>query len=182
MGRGEYIANQTMQLIKVIDSVCCGICHYSVAFSFNRSVGMRPVTASTAWATPMVAMSRLGLVTEWVGIRYRQMSEQQYFFALSVFRACFWSHFNFAFLQLFRINEANQLMQYDQCLTKGVDGTAVIITHCNLNEHTEWRYFKVCHDRYQASFEMQSGSLINKTTIFTTNQLCWLHQNILEYF
>ncbi|XP_067261262.1 N-acetylgalactosaminyltransferase 7 isoform X1 [Chanodichthys erythropterus] len=44
--------------------------------------------------------------------------------------------------QLFRINEANQLMQYDQCLTKGVDGTAVIITHCNLNEHTEWRYFK----------------------------------------
>ncbi|XP_016319804.1 N-acetylgalactosaminyltransferase 7-like [Sinocyclocheilus anshuiensis] len=47
--------------------------------------------------------------------------------------------------QLFRINEANQLMQYDQCLTKGGDGTAVIITHCNLNEHTEWRYFKDLH-------------------------------------
>uniref|UniRef100_A0A673MQJ2 Polypeptide N-acetylgalactosaminyltransferase n=1 Tax=Sinocyclocheilus rhinocerous TaxID=307959 RepID=A0A673MQJ2_9TELE len=47
--------------------------------------------------------------------------------------------------QLFRINEANQLMQYDQCLTKGEDGTAVIITHCNLNEHTEWRYFKDLH-------------------------------------
>ncbi|XP_042614291.1 N-acetylgalactosaminyltransferase 7-like isoform X3 [Cyprinus carpio] len=47
--------------------------------------------------------------------------------------------------QLFRINEANQLMQYDQCLTKGEDGSAVIITHCNLNEHTEWRYFKDLH-------------------------------------
>uniref|UniRef100_A0A4W6F8Q4 Polypeptide N-acetylgalactosaminyltransferase n=1 Tax=Lates calcarifer TaxID=8187 RepID=A0A4W6F8Q4_LATCA len=30
--------------------------------------------------------------------------------------------------QLFRINEANQLMQYDQCLTRG-DNSAVIITH-----------------------------------------------------
>lgn len=45
-------------------------------------------------------------------------------------------------LQLFRINEANQLMQYDQCLTKAADNT-VIITHCNLKEYTEWRYFKV---------------------------------------
>lgn len=45
-------------------------------------------------------------------------------------------------LQLFRINEANQLMQYDQCLAKGVDNT-VIITHCNLKEFTEWKYFKV---------------------------------------
>nr|XP_015201277.1 PREDICTED: N-acetylgalactosaminyltransferase 7 isoform X2 [Lepisosteus oculatus] len=44
--------------------------------------------------------------------------------------------------QLFRINEANQLMQYDQCLTKGSDGSTVIITHCNLNEYTEWKYFK----------------------------------------
>uniref|UniRef100_A0A8B9LJI9 Polypeptide N-acetylgalactosaminyltransferase n=1 Tax=Astyanax mexicanus TaxID=7994 RepID=A0A8B9LJI9_ASTMX len=47
--------------------------------------------------------------------------------------------------QLFRINEANQLMQYDQCLTKGADGSAVIITHCNMNENTEWRYFKDLH-------------------------------------
>ncbi|XP_023670475.1 N-acetylgalactosaminyltransferase 7-like isoform X1 [Paramormyrops kingsleyae] len=44
--------------------------------------------------------------------------------------------------QLFRINEASQLMQYDQCLTKGADGSSVIITHCNLNEYTEWKYFK----------------------------------------
>ncbi|XP_056416789.1 N-acetylgalactosaminyltransferase 7 isoform X4 [Hyla sarda] len=44
--------------------------------------------------------------------------------------------------QLFRINEANQLMQYDQCLTKGQDGTTVMITHCNLNEYKEWQYFK----------------------------------------
>uniref|UniRef100_A0A8C6MD71 Polypeptide N-acetylgalactosaminyltransferase n=1 Tax=Nothobranchius furzeri TaxID=105023 RepID=A0A8C6MD71_NOTFU len=44
--------------------------------------------------------------------------------------------------QLFRINEANQLMQYDQCLTRG-DNSAVIITHCDQNQHTEWSYFKV---------------------------------------
>uniref|UniRef100_A0A665W9I4 Polypeptide N-acetylgalactosaminyltransferase n=1 Tax=Echeneis naucrates TaxID=173247 RepID=A0A665W9I4_ECHNA len=31
--------------------------------------------------------------------------------------------------QLFRINEAKQLMQYDQCLTRGDDNSAVIITH-----------------------------------------------------
>ncbi|KAM7418313.1 hypothetical protein PAMA_015772 [Pampus argenteus] len=44
--------------------------------------------------------------------------------------------------QLFRINEANQLMQYDQCLTRGSDNSAVIITHCDRNQHTEWKYFK----------------------------------------
>ncbi|XP_024898742.1 N-acetylgalactosaminyltransferase 7 isoform X4 [Pteropus alecto] len=44
--------------------------------------------------------------------------------------------------QLFRINEANQLMQYDQCLTKGPDGSKIMITHCNLNEFKEWQYFK----------------------------------------
>ncbi|XP_049426479.1 N-acetylgalactosaminyltransferase 7 isoform X1 [Epinephelus fuscoguttatus] len=47
--------------------------------------------------------------------------------------------------QLFRINEANQLMQYDQCLTRGSDNSAVIITHCDQNQHTEWKYFKVTH-------------------------------------
>uniref|UniRef100_A0AAQ6AA94 Polypeptide N-acetylgalactosaminyltransferase n=1 Tax=Amphiprion ocellaris TaxID=80972 RepID=A0AAQ6AA94_AMPOC len=46
--------------------------------------------------------------------------------------------------QLFRINEANQLMQYDQCLTRG-DNSAVIITHCDQNQHTEWKYFKDLH-------------------------------------
>ncbi|XP_018594243.1 N-acetylgalactosaminyltransferase 7-like isoform X1 [Scleropages formosus] len=44
--------------------------------------------------------------------------------------------------QLFRINEASQLMQYDQCLTRGPDDSSVIITHCNLNEYREWKYFK----------------------------------------
>lgn len=34
-------------------------------------------------------------------------------------------------------------MQYDQCLTKGPDGSKVMITHCNLNEFKEWQYFKV---------------------------------------
>lgn len=33
-------------------------------------------------------------------------------------------------------------MQYDQCLTKDADNT-IIVTHCNLKEFTEWRYFKV---------------------------------------
>ncbi|KAM8808532.1 N-acetylgalactosaminyltransferase 7 isoform 2-T2 [Eudromia elegans] len=47
--------------------------------------------------------------------------------------------------QLFRINEANQLMQYDQCLTKGADGSKVTITHCNLNEYKDWQYFKNLH-------------------------------------
>ncbi|XP_025058196.1 N-acetylgalactosaminyltransferase 7 isoform X2 [Alligator sinensis] len=47
--------------------------------------------------------------------------------------------------QLFRINEANQLMQYDQCLTKGADGSKVMIMHCNLNEYKEWQYFKNMH-------------------------------------
>ncbi|KAK9540275.1 hypothetical protein VZT92_002737 [Zoarces viviparus] len=47
--------------------------------------------------------------------------------------------------QLFRINEANQLMQYDQCLTRGGDNSAVIITHCDQNQHNEWKYFKDLH-------------------------------------
>ncbi|KAF4791805.1 polypeptide N-acetylgalactosaminyltransferase 7 [Turdus rufiventris] len=47
--------------------------------------------------------------------------------------------------QLFRINEANQLMQYDQCLTKGPDGSKVMITHCNQNEFKEWQFFKNLH-------------------------------------
>uniref|UniRef100_A0A674NAM5 Polypeptide N-acetylgalactosaminyltransferase n=1 Tax=Takifugu rubripes TaxID=31033 RepID=A0A674NAM5_TAKRU len=41
--------------------------------------------------------------------------------------------------QLFRINDANQLMQYDQCLTRGADNSAVIITHCDQNQHNEWK-------------------------------------------
>uniref|UniRef100_A0A8C6U134 Polypeptide N-acetylgalactosaminyltransferase n=1 Tax=Neogobius melanostomus TaxID=47308 RepID=A0A8C6U134_9GOBI len=53
--------------------------------------------------------------------------------------------------QLFRINEANQLMQYDQCLTRGSDNSAVIVTHCDQKQNTEWKYFKVsqrkCLDR-----------------------------------
>ncbi|XP_033825893.1 N-acetylgalactosaminyltransferase 7 isoform X2 [Periophthalmus magnuspinnatus] len=47
--------------------------------------------------------------------------------------------------QLFRINEANQLMQYDQCLTRASDNSAVIITHCDQNQHNEWKYFKDLH-------------------------------------
>ncbi|KAJ4944747.1 hypothetical protein JOQ06_013287 [Pogonophryne albipinna] len=47
--------------------------------------------------------------------------------------------------QLFRVNEANQLMQYDQCLTRGSDNSAVIITHCDQKQHTEWKYFKDLH-------------------------------------
>ncbi|XP_078252988.1 N-acetylgalactosaminyltransferase 7 isoform X1 [Rhinoraja longicauda] len=47
--------------------------------------------------------------------------------------------------QLFRINEANQLMQYDQCLTRGADGSKVMITHCNMNVYKEWQYIKTLH-------------------------------------
>uniref|UniRef100_A0A673BK39 Polypeptide N-acetylgalactosaminyltransferase n=1 Tax=Sphaeramia orbicularis TaxID=375764 RepID=A0A673BK39_9TELE len=39
--------------------------------------------------------------------------------------------------QLFRINEANQLMQYDQCLTRGSDNSAVIITHCKCLDRSD---------------------------------------------
>lgn len=38
-------------------------------------------------------------------------------------------------------------MQYDQCLTKGPDGSKIMITHCNLNEYKDWQYFKVCNRR-----------------------------------
>uniref|UniRef100_G3PVR2 Polypeptide N-acetylgalactosaminyltransferase n=1 Tax=Gasterosteus aculeatus aculeatus TaxID=481459 RepID=G3PVR2_GASAC len=51
--------------------------------------------------------------------------------------------------QLFRINEADQLMQYDQCLTRGGDNSAVIITHCDQKQHNEWKYFKVRHTHTQ---------------------------------
>ncbi|XP_038661721.1 N-acetylgalactosaminyltransferase 7 isoform X2 [Scyliorhinus canicula] len=47
--------------------------------------------------------------------------------------------------QLFRINEANQLMQYDQCLTRGPDGSKVMITHCSMNVYKDWQYFKTLH-------------------------------------
>nr|XP_033798397.1 N-acetylgalactosaminyltransferase 7 isoform X1 [Geotrypetes seraphini] len=47
--------------------------------------------------------------------------------------------------QLFRINEADQLMQYDQCLTKGPDGSKVMITHCEIKEYKEWKLYKELH-------------------------------------
>ncbi|XP_078417568.1 N-acetylgalactosaminyltransferase 7 isoform X1 [Cetorhinus maximus] len=47
--------------------------------------------------------------------------------------------------QLFRINEANQLMQYDQCLTRGPDGSKVMITHCNVDVYKDWQYFKTLY-------------------------------------
>uniref|UniRef100_H2ZTM3 Protein-UDP acetylgalactosaminyltransferase 7 n=1 Tax=Latimeria chalumnae TaxID=7897 RepID=H2ZTM3_LATCH len=47
--------------------------------------------------------------------------------------------------QLFRLNEANQMMQYDQCLTRGPDGASIMVTHCNINEYREWQYFKTLH-------------------------------------
>uniref|UniRef100_A0A7N8X4Y3 Polypeptide N-acetylgalactosaminyltransferase n=1 Tax=Mastacembelus armatus TaxID=205130 RepID=A0A7N8X4Y3_9TELE len=63
--------------------------------------------------------------------------------------------------QLFRINEANQLMQYDQCLTKGSDNSAVIITHCELNQYTEWKYFKDLH-RFT---HVQSGKCLDRSDL-----------------
>ncbi|MBN3282321.1 GALT7 acetylgalactosaminyltransferase, partial [Polyodon spathula] len=43
-----------------------------------------------------------------------------------------------------RLNEANQLMQYDQCLTSGSE-SKVMISHCSLKQFTEWQYFKGLH-------------------------------------
>ncbi|KAM5264189.1 N-acetylgalactosaminyltransferase 7 isoform 3-T3 [Ctenodactylus gundi] len=63
--------------------------------------------------------------------------------------------------ELFRINEANQLMQYDQCLTKGPDGSKVMITHCNLNEFKEWQYFKNLH-RFT---HIPSGKCLDRTEV-----------------
>uniref|UniRef100_UPI00358F5F81 N-acetylgalactosaminyltransferase 7-like isoform X2 n=1 Tax=Myxine glutinosa TaxID=7769 RepID=UPI00358F5F81 len=45
--------------------------------------------------------------------------------------------------QLFRINEAQQMMQYDQCLMARQSDVA--ITHCKLREYQEWTYKKEDH-------------------------------------
>nr|XP_019588809.1 PREDICTED: N-acetylgalactosaminyltransferase 7 isoform X3 [Rhinolophus sinicus] len=71
--------------------------------------------------------------------------------------------------QLFRINEANQLMQYDQCLTKGPDGAKIMITHCNLNEFKEWQYFKSLH-RFT---HIPSGKCLDRSEV--------LHQVFLSH-
>ncbi|XP_043917652.1 N-acetylgalactosaminyltransferase 7 isoform X1 [Protopterus annectens] len=63
--------------------------------------------------------------------------------------------------QLFRINEANQLMQYDQCLTRAADGWKVMITHCNLNEYKEWQYFKTLY-RFT---HISSGKCLDRSEI-----------------
>ncbi|XP_020513681.2 N-acetylgalactosaminyltransferase 7-like [Labrus bergylta] len=44
--------------------------------------------------------------------------------------------------QLFRINEGNQLIQNNYCLTRGANDTAIIITRCDGNKYSEWQYFK----------------------------------------
>ncbi|KAG8014991.1 N-acetylgalactosaminyltransferase 7 [Nibea albiflora] len=67
--------------------------------------------------------------------------------------------------QLFRINEANQLMQYDQCLTRGGDNSAVIITHCEQNQHTEWKYFKVRHTHTHLRKCLDRSDLLHKVFI-----------------
>ncbi|XP_036137993.1 N-acetylgalactosaminyltransferase 7 isoform X3 [Molossus molossus] len=71
--------------------------------------------------------------------------------------------------QLFRINEANQLMQYDQCLTTGPDGAKIMITHCNLNEFKEWQYFKNLH-RFT---HIPSGKCLDRSDV--------LHQVFLSH-
>lgn len=48
-------------------------------------------------------------------------------------------------------------MQYDQCLTKGPDGSKIMITHCNQNEYKDWQYFKVCN-RYIAEKKLEFAS------------------------
>ncbi|XP_045898107.1 N-acetylgalactosaminyltransferase 7 isoform X4 [Micropterus dolomieu] len=74
--------------------------------------------------------------------------------------------------QLFRINEANQLMQYDQCLTREGDNSAVIITHCDQNQHTEWKYFKDLHRFTHMPTESlgQRGLVSQSTSSFILDQ------------
>ena len=40
---------------------------------------------------------------------------------------------------MFRLNEANQLMQYDQCLFEQSNGE-VHLRHCGAGEYSNWRY------------------------------------------
>ncbi|XP_075923555.1 N-acetylgalactosaminyltransferase 7-like isoform X2 [Petromyzon marinus] len=43
--------------------------------------------------------------------------------------------------QLFRLNDMNQLMQHDQCLTQGgKEGTGVTIVHCDRTEFNDWSF------------------------------------------
>ncbi|TSX30736.1 N-acetylgalactosaminyltransferase 7 [Bagarius yarrelli] len=80
--------------------------------------------------------------------------------------------------QLFRLNEANQLMQYDQCLTKGAENT-VIITHCNLKEFTEWRYFKCFGD--PDSLDASSFNDRRFTFVFNSSRLDELFQDLHRF-
>uniref|UniRef100_UPI00358F8985 N-acetylgalactosaminyltransferase 7-like n=1 Tax=Myxine glutinosa TaxID=7769 RepID=UPI00358F8985 len=41
--------------------------------------------------------------------------------------------------QLFRLNEAQQLMQYDQCLTHSTDGHSIIVMHCDSSQYGHWQ-------------------------------------------
>lgn len=68
MGRGAYIINTKKNTVETGLKISAFVIIQLFSI-FNRSVGLRPATASTAWATPMVAMSKLGLVIEWVEIR-----------------------------------------------------------------------------------------------------------------
>ncbi|XP_034043263.1 N-acetylgalactosaminyltransferase 7 isoform X3 [Thalassophryne amazonica] len=66
--------------------------------------------------------------------------------------------------QLFRINEASQLMQYDQCLAKGPDNSAVIITHCDQNQYNDWKYFKDLH-RFT---HLKTGKCLDRSDLLHT--------------
>ncbi|XP_061534662.1 N-acetylgalactosaminyltransferase 7 isoform X2 [Phycodurus eques] len=71
--------------------------------------------------------------------------------------------------QLFRVNEANQLMQYDQCLTRGRDNSSVIITHCDQNQYIEWRYFKclfpLCFQDLHRFTHVPTGKCLDRSDI-----------------
>ena len=45
----------------------------------------------------------------------------------------------FQYFQLFRLNEGNQLMQYDQCLFEQSSGE-VHLRHCGVGEMAHWKY------------------------------------------
>ncbi|XP_074554714.1 N-acetylgalactosaminyltransferase 7-like [Halichoeres trimaculatus] len=65
--------------------------------------------------------------------------------------------------QLFKYNQANQLVQHSQCLIpKG--NSAVIIASCGRNKYTEWKYFKDLH-RFT---HVQTGKCLDRSELLHT--------------
>lgn len=75
-------------------------------------------------------------------------------------------------------------MQYDQCLTRGPDNSAVIITHCDQNQNKEWKYFKVRHTHTHTqtgklnSVDLSRGSGLTSHVFFFLCTVCVCRSSI----